>query len=198
MVMHCLTFPHVADTVHATSDCCARCCSYSSGGAVANRAVEPGPAVPVEPGEYRHSRLRAGGEVLAVDLSGSLAGVRNVSQRGRKSCLSTSACRYLGSHSSVGDVGMMSCHGGAACRHGRAADVDGRRGGSSSGFTGRRVSGVLAGGAAVFAEHGPVLCDLTGPLVGVPDYGGGGLGRGEPGDVRPVPGLVADRESRPG
>src|SRR5487761_1416698 len=122
--------------------------------------------------------------------------VRNVSQRGLSSCFRTSACRYPRSHTSVGDVGMIAGHGGATCRGRRAADLDGRRGGSSSGRPDRGVSGVPASSAAVFAEHGPVVCDVSGPLVGVPDYGGGGLGRGEPAEVHQVP--VAGRLYRLG
>ena len=41
--------------------------------------------------------------------------VRNVASVGQDDCFLTSACRYPRSHANVGDVGMMSGHGGAAC-----------------------------------------------------------------------------------
>ncbi len=41
--------------------------------------------------------------------------VRNVASVGQDDRFLTSACRYPRSHTNVGDVGMMSGHGGAAC-----------------------------------------------------------------------------------
>ena len=65
--------------------------------------------------------------------------VRNVGQRGLKCCFRTSACRYPMSHTDVGDVGMMACHGGAARSARRAADMDGDGGRSPSGRPGRGI-----------------------------------------------------------
>ena len=65
--------------------------------------------------------------------------VRNVGQRGLNCCFRTSACRYPASHTDVGDVGMMACHGGAAHSARRAADLDGDGGRSSSGRPGRGI-----------------------------------------------------------
>ena len=60
---------------------------------------------------------RAGGAARAGDrpIRGPQPPVRNVASVGQDDRFLTSACRYPRSHTNVGDVGMMSGHGGAAC-----------------------------------------------------------------------------------
>lgn len=43
------------------------------------------------------------------------------------------------------------------------------------------------------SPNGPFLCHLAGPLVGIPDCGWDGLGRGELAVLRLVRGVAADR-----
>ena len=62
------------------------------------------------PGGHRRAGGHRGGSIR-----GPQPPVRNVASVGQDDRFLTSACRYPRSHTNVGDVGMMSGHGGAAC-----------------------------------------------------------------------------------
>ncbi len=81
---------------------------------------QPGPGPPGRRPGRPHlgqtpRRAHPPGRPGSRSIRGPQPPVRNVASVGRDDCFLTSACRYPRSHANVGDVGMMSGHGGAAC-----------------------------------------------------------------------------------